>query len=146
MQHKRVKILVAVVVLGSALGLLGYAGVDRGWVYYLDVDAFVAQQGQHRGERIRLHGKVAEAGAQVKPAQLTARFDLVGQTGGQLSVVYKGVVPATFQPGGQVVVEGKLDAAGVFQADVLMTKCASKYQSEKHAELIAHGDEGAQKP
>jgi len=38
------------------------------------------------------------------------------------------VVPDMFKSGAEIVVEGKQDAAGVFQADVLMTKCASKYE------------------
>ena len=33
-----------------------------------------------------------------------------------------------FQAGAEVIVEGQQDAAGVFQADTLLTKCASKYE------------------
>jgi cytochrome c-type biogenesis protein CcmE len=45
-----------------------------------------------------------------------------------------------FGPGKNVVVEGRRDPAGVFQADVLMTKCASKYEpgsphKAEHAEV-----------
>ena len=37
-----------------------------------------------------------------------------------------------FATGREVVVEGKYDSAGVFQADLLMTKCASKYEGKGH--------------
>jgi cytochrome c-type biogenesis protein CcmE len=35
-----------------------------------------------------------------------------------------------FKAGCDVVAEGNLDRAGVFQSDKLMTKCASKYEGE----------------
>ena len=40
------------------------------------------------------------------------------------------VVPDTFQADREVVVEGTLDESGVFRADTLLTKCASKYESD----------------
>ena len=46
-----------------------------------------------------------------------------------MPVVFGGVVPDIFAPGVQVVVEGHLDASGVFQARNLLTKCPSKFQS-----------------
>ena len=48
-----------------------------------------------------------------------------------MPVTYAGVLPDLFKPGGEVVVEGRLDAAGTFKADVLMTKCASKYEMKE---------------
>ena len=46
-----------------------------------------------------------------------------------LAVVYSGAVPDTFGVGKQPVVEGRFDAAsGVFQADSIIVKCASKAQ------------------
>jgi cytochrome c-type biogenesis protein CcmE len=41
-----------------------------------------------------------------------------------------------FKEGGDVVVTGKLDEAGVFQATDILTKCASKYQAEEHAKRL----------
>jgi cytochrome c-type biogenesis protein CcmE len=46
-----------------------------------------------------------------------------------MPVSYSGVVPDIFGPGIQVVVEGRLDRAGVFQAQNLLAKCPSKFQS-----------------
>ncbi|MBI2830604.1 MAG: cytochrome c maturation protein CcmE, partial [Chloroflexi bacterium] len=42
--------------------------------------------------------------------------------------VYKGSdIPDTFKPGAEIVIEGTLDASGVFQARKLMPKCPSRY-------------------
>ncbi len=134
MRHATPKLIIAATVLVAAVALLGYAGVQRGWVYYMDLDAFLAETRYH-DQRVRLNGLVAEVGADIQPAQLIARFDLTCDAG-KLPVVYRGVVPPMFKPGSQVVVEGKLDDAGSFQADVLMTKCASKYQADEHDKTL----------
>jgi len=57
------------------------------------------------------------------------KFNLTGLHA-SVPVSYKGVVPENFAEAREVVVEGRLDDAGVFQADKLMTKCESKYQAK----------------
>ncbi len=133
--HK--KLIVAGIVLGGAVGYLAFAGVQKGWVYFLKVDDYAAHLDDHRDRRVKLSGKVAGEGVFEDRAALVARFPLVGESS-QVPVVYKGVIPDMFKPGHEVIVEGKLDSAGVFQADVLMTKCASKYEAgEKHPAVPA---------
>ena len=124
----RAKLIFAAVVLIGAVSYLAFAGARSGWVYFIDVDRYLAEQ-QFHARRVRLHGKVADDGFAAASAQLTAEFRLAGKRG-TLPVVYRGSIPDMFQPGREVVVEGKRDAAGVFQADVLMTKCASKYEAD----------------
>ena len=128
MNAMKVKLIVAVLLVGSAVAYLAYAGVQKGWVYYLNVDQFT-QDTQYHSQRVRLCGKVAEQNVIAKPAQLTASFALLGESS-QVPVVYHGVIPDLFKPGCEVVVEGQLDDQGVFQSDVLMTKCASKYSGD----------------
>jgi len=45
------------------------------------------------------------------------------------AVAYRGIAPDTFTDGVDVVVEGKLDAAGTFHAKTLLAKCASRYEN-----------------
>ena len=82
------------------------------------------------GTGLRLHGKVGTDGFDASKSLLTAKFNLTSSAGkpGSLAVVYHGALPDMFETGRDVVVEGNRDAAGVFQADVLMTKCALKYE------------------
>ena len=124
----RLKLLVAGIVLSGAFGYLAYAGMQKGWVYSVSVEQF-ARDVQLHGQRVRLHGKVATGERfDVSKSLLTASFDLTDGGGATLAVVYRGVIPDQFEAGRDVVVEGKRDAGGVFRADVLMTKCASKYE------------------
>ncbi|HEY6543172.1 MAG TPA: cytochrome c maturation protein CcmE [Ktedonobacteraceae bacterium] len=46
-----------------------------------------------------------------------------------LQVVYSGIVPDIFRPGITVVVEGLYTGHGPFQAQTLLAKCPSKFQS-----------------
>src|SRR5690606_10510622 len=119
---------VAGIAIASAVAYLGVTGVQSGWVYYVAVDEYVASDTARSG-RARVHGTVALEGVDSRPAELFASFDLVGVTG-RLAVEYQGPVPDLFQPGREVVVEGACDDSGVFQADVLLTKCASKYEGQ----------------
>ena len=119
------KLLVAGVALVAAVGYLAYAGMKSGWVYFLEVDHFLADA-KFQTQRVRLHGKVAEDDS-FSSEKLDARFHLLGKSS-QVAVAYHGVIPDMFQAGREVVVEGQLDPTGTFKADVLMTKCASKYE------------------
>ena len=126
------KLSIAGVVLAGALGYLAYAGAQQGWVYYVSVDQFAKDTVQQK-HRVRLMGRVGSENLLVEGAQLRARFQ-VESNGAALPVSYRGTIPDLFKAGADVVVEGKLNAAGTFEADVLLTKCASKYDA-KHTAL-----------
>ena len=140
MTRIRFKLMVAGSAIAVAVTLLAVAGMKEGWVYFLPVDQFV-ESGQFANQRVRLHGKVSEEDFQSNRALLVANFYLTGQTQ-RVRVEYNGVIPDMFQASGDVVVEGRLDEAGVFQADTLLTKCASKYETAEgqapHADPHAH--------
>ncbi len=133
MQKMTIKLIFAGLTLVMAAGYLAYAGLKDGWVYHVEVDQYLAAREMHT-QRVRLVGKVGEENFKSDSAGLHASFQLLGE-GSQLPVVYRGAIPELFKPEAEVVVEGKLDPLGVFQADVLMTKCASKYESEAHTRV-----------
>ncbi len=128
MVKMRIKVVVTAAVLLGAIGYLAVAGMKTGWVYYMDVAKFV-DNGQFYAQRVRLHGTVAKDGFTSSAATMTAHFSLTAKDK-SLPVVYRGPIPDLFEAGKDVVVEGKMDN-GEFRADVLMTKCASKYEAKK---------------
>jgi cytochrome c-type biogenesis protein CcmE len=121
------KLIAAGVAIGIAVTFLAVAGIREGWVYYLPVDDFVTGEAYH-DQRVRLHGLVASDDLDVSSALLVARFNLMGEEQ-RVRVAYEGVIPDMFQADREVVVEGRLDERGVFKADTLLTKCASKYEA-----------------
>ena len=128
MTHMRIKLIVGGLAIFLAVAFLAMAGVREGWVYSLSVDEFVGGEEYH-DQRVRLQGTVAGDDLDAGSDLLRAEFDLLGATG-RIRVEYNGMIPDMFKPGHDVVVEGRLDESGIFQADTLMTKCASKYESE----------------
>jgi len=125
MTHTRIKLIIAGLAIATAVAFLAIAGVRDGWVYFLPVDTYLENP---TPGRVRLHGKVGGNEFHVSRASLTAEFDLLGANR-SIRVQYAGVVPEMFDVDRDVVIEGKRDASGVFHADTLLTKCASKYES-----------------
>lgn len=132
MKRTILKFAIGGVVLVSAIAYLAYAGLkDGGWTsYHLPVDTFLADAKFH-AQRVRLAGKVAEEGLVRGAAGLGVQFILQGEKQ-RLPVSYAGAVPEMFKAGGEVIVEGRLDSAGTFQAQSILTKCASKYEAKDH--------------
>ena len=131
MNSMRIKLAVGACVFVGAITYLAFAGARQAHVYHLTVDQFLSD-GQYRTERVRLCGTVDDKHFSSSPASLTASFVLKGASV-ELPVQYHGVIPGLFQAGRDVVVEGQLNGQGVFAADVMMTKCASKYESANQA-------------
>jgi cytochrome c-type biogenesis protein CcmE len=125
------KLIFAGAVLVAAVGYLAYAGMHQGWVYYVSVDQYVKDPGQQK-HRVRLMGRVGADAITVEAAQMRAAFWLESN-GARLPVAYSGTIPDLFKGGADVVVEGRMGGAGKFEADVLLTKCASKYDAKHQA-------------
>jgi cytochrome c-type biogenesis protein CcmE len=127
MNRTRIKLAIGACVFAGAITYLALAGARQAHVYHLTVDQFLSDS-QYRTQRVRLCGTVDDKRFFSSPASLTASFVLKGARV-ELPIEYHGVIPSLFQAGRDVVVEGQLNGQGVFAADVMMTKCASKYES-----------------
>lgn len=80
------------------------------------------------GENVRVSGKVAPGSVEKESAGSALRFVIIdADGGGSLPVVFQGVIPDTFNVDSEVVIEGSLNSDGIFEANILMAKCPSKY-------------------
>jgi cytochrome c-type biogenesis protein CcmE len=122
-KHK--KLIIGGLVILIALVGLGYAGFMGGGTYYYEVGEFRDKGQSIAGQVTRVSGEV---GSDIVTDDVTLRFTLLDMTGREdsLTVIYRGQAPNTFEAGRQAIVEGKLDAAGVFQATSIITKCSSR--------------------
>jgi cytochrome c-type biogenesis protein CcmE len=117
-----------IAILGAIIYLV-YANTQANAVYYMTVPEL-----QHcttcTTQSVRVAGFV-KAGSIVRHSNDSVTFtisDTVGSTP-TLLVTYSGVVPDIFRSGVQVVVEGHYSGSGEFQAQTLLAKCPSKFQS-----------------
>lgn len=121
---KKKKFLIGGAVLILAIAYLAYTGFVSSATYYYTVTEFTQTASPANSQVVRVSGEVA--GGSVVQNGSSLRFDLVDGSN-RLAVAYEGVVPDTFKPGVEIVVEGKLDPGNIFQAKSILTKCASKY-------------------
>jgi cytochrome c-type biogenesis protein CcmE len=99
---------------------------EQALVKFLSVQQLFAEE---QAERIRLGGLVADESIKLDENNyLSCNFDL--QEGEAiLRVHFVGVRPDLFKNGAEVIVEG-IYMNGVFEADILQTKCASRYEGD----------------
>ena len=124
--------LVALALFLGGFGYLLYSGLGENTSYFLNVSEALAMQPKELS-KARLFGTVADAGVARPEDDLGVSFNLIDkdQAAKTIRVDFRGVVPDTFKPGVEVIVEGGINpASGVFAASTLMTKCPSKYQKE----------------
>ena len=98
------------------------------WQYYLTANECLAQSASLVGHRLRVSGRIAAGTLAVDKNRTRASFALEGD-GANLKIVCSGPLPDNLAEGVAVLVEGRVDEAGLFHAAKVLTRCASKYQS-----------------
>lgn len=134
MSKQYVKLSIGVVVIVLSVAYLIFSGATGSTMYFLTVPEVQQKLTTLTGEPIRVAGKVTEDPVDWDVRNLSLAF-VIGDGQSRVPVRYKGVKPDMFQPGVDVIVEGRLGQDGVLVASVLMTSCPSKYQEEKNPAL-----------
>lgn len=128
MPRKRLQLLVGAVIILSGLGGLIVYSFNQNLVYDHSVREYLSNP-DLRGTNCRIYGKVKEASIQRESDGIGLTF-AVTDGDQSIPVIYSREVPDTFKENGDVVVEGQMDASGVFHARNLLAKCPSKYEGE----------------
>jgi cytochrome c-type biogenesis protein CcmE len=129
----------AITIIVLALAYLAYTGVQESKSYYVTISELQTQVSQGDAiyqKRLRVAGNVA-AGS-IKRQGTRVEFSLIEQDK-TLRVVYQGTEapPDTFKDGVQALAEGHLGRDGVFSANGLQAKCASKYVPAQNGQNAA---------
>ncbi len=131
---RRKRFLIAGLVAALAMSYLGFVAFKGAATYYLTVDEFLTRPNVGAEENVRLMGKVVEGSVTTDKATNTIRFQVAGDSGRTVPVVYTGIVPDAFKQGSDVVMEGSLASGGTFTAGSLLVKCPSKYEGTQEGE------------
>jgi len=127
MSKKMIRVLVAVLVIGGAFAALLATTLRDDAQYFKHVDEVMPHASTWYNKTLQLHGFVVADSIQRRPNTLDYRFKIKN---GESEVLanYTGVVPDTFKDGAEVVLKGRLSAAG-FQVEPngVTAKCPSKY-------------------
>jgi cytochrome c-type biogenesis protein CcmE len=120
----------AAIVVTCVTGSMAFIGGSTTWQYYLTVEECLAGKASLPGKRIRVNGTVAPSTLSIAEGRKAATFSLKG-TEHAVSVVCAGPLPDNLAEGMQVVVEGELETTGRLRGEHVLTRCASKYQSQR---------------
>ena len=135
MNNNYIKFGALIAVILGTLTWLAVGGVNDGGAYYKTVPELRAMGEAASSKRVRV-------GGDVKPGSIDRQGDKVLftlmqedpklKTVTELNVVYTGIdpLPDTFKNGSQALADGKLGTDGVFHAQKIQAKCASKYEAK----------------
>jgi cytochrome c-type biogenesis protein CcmE len=123
---KNRRFLIGGVVILAALSYLVIGGMQDAMVYFYTPSELKAAERDSSGKSIKMGGMVVKGSLQKDLGNLTYRFELT-DGGATFPVFFKGVPPDLFTEGKGAVVEGRIGADGVFQANMIMAKHAEDY-------------------
>lgn len=131
---KHGRFMVGLVGVAAVVSYLVWTGVSETMVYYLtpsELMAKVAEDPSFTDVGVKVSGKVIPGTYERVPGELLHRFEVrdLADEGVTFPVEFRDALPDTFTDEAEVVLEGRLDGAGVFQATTLLTKCGSRYEA-----------------
>ena len=144
----RTKFLIGgLAVLGTAGYLMASSITETGQYYLTPIELAtkVANSPRFRNNGVKVGARVVNGTIVREPSGRSLSFKMTD--GAQnYAVPYRGIAPDTFTDGVDVVVEGRLDANGTFQATTLLAKCASRYENAPDKYKQTPGYQGAPAP
>lgn len=128
-------LVVLLAMVGGVVSLF-FVGFKEAAIYSLPVDQLVQGKDKLAGRKVRVDGELVPGTLVKRDQPCEYRFTIHGPAE-KLPIRYaQCVIPDTFRdmPGGgvQVTVEGTLGTGGDFEATLVMAKCTSKYDPNKH--------------
>lgn len=135
---KNGRFMVGLVGVALVVTYLVWTGVSDTMVYYVtphELMARVAEDPSFKDVGVKVSGKVVPGSHEEVRGELLHRFTVrdIEDASVTFPVEYRDVLPDTFSDSEDmsvdVVVEGRFDDAGVFQATTVLTKCGSRYEA-----------------
>lgn len=120
--------VLTVLIVGS-LVWLAVGGISDTRTYYKTIPELQRMGSSAHAQRLRVGGDVQPGSIVKNGAQVSF---VLHQGATKLNVVYSGTdpLPDTFKDNAQALADGRLGPDGVFEANKIQAKCASKYEAK----------------
>lgn len=130
-------LVAGLILIGVIVSLMVY-GLYTAKAYWLTVDEVHQRGDSVVSQRLRVNGVIVDGSEDWNAEEVTLRFRIEDKDnpGRQLSVVHYEPRPDNFHRAASVIVEGELLPGGVFEADVLLLKCPSRYEESPEDILL----------
>ncbi len=123
-KRRGLKTALTTLVIFAVVGYLIYDGMYNTMTYSLTVSEVLAKPLELQNQTIRVGGNISPDSVQWDPKQFLLSFKIEDDKS-HLNVDYKGVMPDSFEPGREVVIEGTFENNGQFRATKIMVIGAS---------------------
>jgi cytochrome c-type biogenesis protein CcmE len=132
MKRKQLKFAVGSVVIVLTLSYLAYSGYQESKTYYQTVPELYALKDNAYDKRLQVSGDVIPGSIKRDGKIVTFVIGAEAQTL-QVKYVGKDPLPDTLIDRATAMATGRMGRDGVFVADTMLAKCASKYEKEAAA-------------
>jgi cytochrome c-type biogenesis protein CcmE len=128
--------ILMVLIVGS-LVWLAVGGVKDTKTYYKTIPELAKMGSTAQGQRLRVGGDVQPGSIHKDAAQVSF---VLHQGPEILKVVYTGTdpLPDTFRDNANALADGRLGVDGIFAANKIQAKCASKYEAKPPQHGVSH--------
>jgi len=132
-----VKFGILMILIVGSLVWLAVGGISDTKTYYKTIPELHQMGAAAHGQRLRVGGDVQPGSIVKNGAQVAFLLHQGAQT---LKVVYSGAdpLPDTFKDNAQALADGRLGPDGVFEANKIQAKCASKYEAKPPQAAATH--------
>lgn len=141
-RHKRMALILgglAVLAVGAGLVL---NALNSNLALYISPSDVMAGNAP-KDKAFRLGGMVVDGSLKRQNDGLTVHFD-VTDNAKTIPVVFTGILPDLFQEGQGMVAQGKMNAAGTFEATEVLAKHDENYMPPQVAEMLEKGEKAKQ--
>jgi cytochrome c-type biogenesis protein CcmE len=134
MNRRATQLLIGAAIVAAILGAVVYQSFESTVFFYTPGEVLAAPQ-DFRDRTIRMGALVVRDSTEWDAERVLLRFRVTEDEREFIPVVFPGVKPDMFREGQGVVVEGRLDGAGVFQASNLLVKHSEEYEIDQGKRL-----------
>jgi cytochrome c-type biogenesis protein CcmE len=128
-KRSRNRLIIVTLVLAVVIGFLLYQSSIGSYSYYKTVSE-LKNDPSLIGVAVRVGGIVVKDSLE---RDSSGYHFLISDKAGTIKINYDGVMPQTFGEGIQVVAEGTYQSNSQLDANKIITKCPTKYQSKQKA-------------
>ena len=129
MKRIKKKYLISALIMILAFGFLLYSLISDSLTYYYTTSEIIEEGESVYGKDIRISGSIVTDSIKWDPSKPELNF-IITDEHAVLPVIYAKEMPHTFDEDKEVIIRGEYKSDGVFYADEIMMKCASKYEPE----------------
>ncbi len=124
--QRRWQIIIGAAIVVALLAAIAYKGVESTVAFYSPTEVLAAPD-SFQSKTIRIMAMVEPKSTHWDPQAVRLQFKITEDSRRFIPVEFRGVQPDMYREGQGIVVEGRLDNSGVFQASQLLVKHSENY-------------------